>query len=74
MPRPDQRRRRQAELSKVVGTPDGSEPPYYRVAELWYESIEQLQAALNSEDGQGVLGDLPNFAPPGTTLLISETG
>lgn len=63
---------RQAELTKVVGTPGGSASPYYRVAEMWWASLEDLQAALNSDDGQDVLADLSNFAPEGTTLLISD--
>lgn len=57
----------------MVGAPDGSPSPYYRVAEMWWASLEELQAALSSDDGQGILADLPNFAPDGTTLLVSET-
>ena len=64
---------RQVELSTVVGTPDGSAAPYYRIAEMWYESMDDLHAALGSDDGQDVLSDLPNFAPNGTTLLISDS-
>lgn len=63
---------RQAELTKVVDTPDSSAPPYYRVAEMWWDSMRDLRAALHSEKGQAVLDDLPNFATGGTTLLISE--
>lgn len=64
---------RQVELSKVVDPPYGTEPPYYRMAEMWYENMEQLRAALGSDDGRSVLDDLTNFAPPGTTLIVSES-
>jgi uncharacterized protein (TIGR02118 family) len=64
---------RQAELSRVLGTPDDDQAPYYRVAEMTYDSVEDAQGALDSENGRAVLADLSNFAPDGTVLLISET-
>ncbi len=57
---------------KVVATPDGSEPPYYRVGELWFESMDQLQSGLGSAEGQEVTQDIQNFATGGVTFLISE--
>ncbi len=57
---------------KVVATPDGSEPPYYRFGELWFESMEQLQSSLGSPEGQEVTQDIQNFATGGVTFLISE--
>jgi uncharacterized protein (TIGR02118 family) len=60
------------ETSRVVGTPDGADPPYYRVAELSFESPEVLQAALSSPEGQETVGDLPNFASGGATVLIAQ--
>jgi uncharacterized protein (TIGR02118 family) len=60
------------ETSRVVGTPDGSDPPYYRVAELSFESAEVLQAALSSPEGQETVGDLANFASGGATVLIAQ--
>ena len=62
-----------AETVKVVGTADGSQPPYYRVAEMTYESVAALHAGLRSEEGQAVLADLPNFATGGVTMLITES-
>ena len=38
--------------SKVVGTPDGSAPPFYRIAELHFPSMEALQAAAASAPAQ----------------------
>ena len=60
------------EAAKVVGAPDGGQPEYYWVAELWFESSEQLENALGSEEGQEAAGDLPNFATGGATLLVCE--
>lgn len=57
---------------KVIGTPDGSESPYYRITDLWFESIDQLQSGLGSQEGQEAAQDLRNFATGGVTLLISE--
>jgi uncharacterized protein (TIGR02118 family) len=55
-----------------VGTVDGSEPPYYRIAELWFESAEQLSEALSSPEGEEATGDIRNFATGGATIFISE--
>ena len=60
------------EPAKVVATPDGSEPPYYRIGELYFEDMGQMQAGLGSEEGQAVTADFQNFATGGVTLLISE--
>ncbi len=60
------------EVSRVVGTPEGGELPYYRVAELSFESQETLQAAFGSPEGQETVGDLPNFASGGATVLFAE--
>ena len=57
---------------KVIATPDGSEPPYYRVADIWFESMEQMQSGLGSPEGQEATQDLQNLATGGVTLLISE--
>lgn len=58
--------------AKIVATPDGSRPSHYRIADLWFESMDQLQSALGSPEGQAAAGDLQNFASGGITLLISE--
>lgn len=65
---------RDTALSRVVGTADGSDPPYYRVAEMVCDSVADLEAAISSEPGRAVLDDLPNFATGGVTMLITEDG
>ncbi len=64
---------RQFEAGKVIATPDGSEPPYYWIAELWFVSVEQLQSSLGSSEGRAAAEDIQNFATGGATLFISET-
>ena len=63
---------RRFEAGKVLGTPDGSPAPYYYIAELSFDSMEELQTALGSAEGQAAAGDLPNFASGGATLMIAE--
>jgi uncharacterized protein (TIGR02118 family) len=59
------------EASRVVGTPDGGEAPYYRIAEVSFASQEDLQAAMSSPEGQATVGDIPKFATGGATVLIA---
>ena len=60
------------EPAKIVATPDGGEPPYYRIGELYFEDMEQMQAGLSSDEGQAVVADMQNFATGGVTMFISD--
>jgi uncharacterized protein (TIGR02118 family) len=62
---------RRFEAGRFVGAPDGGEAPYYRIAELWFDSQEDLQAAMASTEGQETVADIPNFASGGATVLIA---
>ena len=55
-----------------VATPDGSELPYQRIAELTFDDINALQAGLGSEEGQAAVNDIPNFATGGVTIFFAE--
>ncbi len=46
--------------------------PYYVIANLYFESMSTMQAALQSPEGQATAGDLQNFASGGATLLVGE--
>jgi uncharacterized protein (TIGR02118 family) len=63
---------RRFEAGKILGTPDGSTPPYYLLAELWFDDLEALQASMASPEGAAAGNDLPNFASGGATLMIAE--
>ena len=60
------------EASRVVGTPDGGQPPYYRMAELWFDSQEAMQASMGSAEGQETVADIGNFATGGATVIVGE--
>ena len=60
------------EAGKVLGTPSGDKAPYYYQAELWFTSMEQLQASFASEGGRAATDDLPKFATGGVTIFIAE--
>jgi uncharacterized protein (TIGR02118 family) len=56
-----------------VVTPGAAQPPYHLFAELQFDSVEALNSALASAQGQAAVGDLANFASAGTTITIMET-
>jgi uncharacterized protein (TIGR02118 family) len=49
----------------------GSAP--YLVAELEFDSMSDIQAALASPEGQATAADLSNFAHAGVTVLAFDT-
>jgi uncharacterized protein (TIGR02118 family) len=59
------------EAMKVLGTPGGDASPYYRIAQLSFDSAEQMQATLGSPEGQATVSDIPKFATGGATVLIA---
>lgn len=63
---------RRFESGKVVATPDGSPPPFYYLAELWFDGVEELQAAMGSAEGEAAGADVATFASGGVTLMIAE--
>ena len=63
---------RRFEAARGVATPDGSEVPYQRIAELTFDDVEALQAGRASDQGQAAVNDIPNFATGGVTIFIAE--
>ena len=63
---------RRFEAGKVLGTADGSPAPYYFIAELWFDNPDELQASLQSSEGQAAAADVATFASGGATLMIAE--
>jgi uncharacterized protein (TIGR02118 family) len=47
--------------------------PYHLVAELRFDSVDAIKAALGSPEGQATAADLGNFAQAGVDLLIFDT-
>ena len=56
----------------VLGSVDGSDPPYYYMAELYFDDAEALAGGLASSEGQAAGADVANFATGGATLMIAE--
>jgi uncharacterized protein (TIGR02118 family) len=56
--------------SRIVGTPDGSAPPFYRVAELHFASMEALQAAVASPSAQKVVAHAVSISTGGTPIVL----
>lgn len=63
---------RRLEAGKVLGSPDGSAAPFYFIAELSFDSAEELQSSLQSAEGQAAAADVASFASGGATLMIAE--
>ena len=51
---------------------DGSQPPYYLLAELSFPSQEALNAGLSSPEGAAAAADVPNFATGGVTMFVAH--
>ena len=50
----------------------GGPSPYHLIAELTFDSLANLQAALGSAEGQAAVADLANFAQAGVTIVMYE--
>ena len=46
---------RRFEAARGVATPDGTEVPYQRIAELTFDDVEALQAGIASDQGQAAV-------------------
>ncbi len=61
-----------AVLTKVVGAPGGN-PPFHRIAEIHFPSMEALQASLASEGTQAAAAHAQSISTGGPiTMLICE--
>jgi uncharacterized protein (TIGR02118 family) len=60
------------ELAKVTGSPDGKPPAYYRTADIYFDDAARLQQVMASPAMQKAVGDLPNFATGGVTVLVAD--
>lgn len=56
--------------TKVVGTADGSAPPFYRIAELHFASLEALQECAASEGAQAAVAHAVSISTGGKPLFL----
>ncbi len=55
-----------------IGTPAGPSASIHLAAILSFDSMADLQQALNSPEGQATAADLPKFATGGVELLFFD--
>lgn len=56
--------------TKVLAAADGGKPPFYRIAELHFPSIEALQEAAGSPGGQETVAHAINISSGGPPVLL----
>ena len=56
----------------ILGTFEGSEAEYHRIAILRFASQADLEASVASPEGQEAFGDVPNFATGGVTVFLTH--
>lgn len=60
-----------SEVSKVKGTPAG-ESEYYLQAELYFENMDALKAAMASPEGRAAAKDVMSFAKDIVYMMFAE--
>ncbi|HEX7174928.1 MAG TPA: EthD family reductase [Pyrinomonadaceae bacterium] len=56
--------------TKVLGTADGSAPPFYRMAELHFPSLATLQECASSGSAQAAVAHAISISSGGTPLFL----
>jgi len=60
-----------AEVRKGVASPDGSAVSFVCLANIWIESVEELQSTL-AKHGKEIMGDIPNFTSIQPIIQVDE--
>lgn len=58
----------------VLGTLDGSDIDFHRIAILHYASQAEMESSVASPEGQAAFGDVANFATGGITVFLTGFG
>ena len=56
--------------TKVLGTPDGSTPPFYRIAELYFPSMQSLQDSAASPGTQEAVAHAFSISTGGNPIIL----
>jgi uncharacterized protein (TIGR02118 family) len=59
------------EVSKIQGSPAG-ESEWYLIAELYFDSMDALKAALSSPEGKAAGKNVMSFAKDLVTMIFAE--
>jgi uncharacterized protein (TIGR02118 family) len=60
-------------MTRVIGAADGGKPPFYRIAELYFPSMEALQEAASTEDAQATVAHAVSISTGGQPyFLVAE--
>lgn len=62
---------RKAEISRFTGAPQG-EAPYYLMAELYFDDMDALKAAMSSDEGKAAAKNLMSFAADIVTMMFAK--
>lgn len=62
-----------ADLTKFSSTLDGKKPTFHRQAELYFESMDELQKGVTTPGFKKVADDLKNFASGGLIGMVATT-
>jgi len=62
---------RRLEAAKITGAPIG-DPPYYLMAEMYFDNQDAMQTALSTPEGKATARDLMNFAAKLITMFFAE--
>jgi uncharacterized protein (TIGR02118 family) len=63
---------RRREFAKLTTGPGAQDPPFYRIAELYFDDRSAMERAFASEEGRTALADRDQFATAGVTVLWAE--
>jgi uncharacterized protein (TIGR02118 family) len=64
---------RKVEITRINGAPIG-ETPYHLMAEMYYDSVEAMNAANASPEGKATARDLMSFAANIVSMFYGEVG
>ena len=56
-------------IGKCEAVELGQDAPYYMIVGLYADSRAEMEAILNSPEGQATVADVPNFANGGVTFM-----
>ena len=60
------------EVTRIAGTPMGTEAGYYLLTQMYFADRESLDAAMNSREGRAGGKDLAGFAGKLVSMMIGE--